>query len=265
MPLSLPAIQASRILILICLQLHMKAAPKFDIYGWVDRVPLRGIRRTTAKHMVESQTKAAQVTAMDQADVTALFALREKVKKDVLEQRKVNVTFMPFIVKAVVMALKAHPSLNASVNDEENEILVKKYFNIGIAVAIEDGLIVPVVKMADQKGIVDLAEEIHNLADLANSRKIDMADLRGGTFTITNYGAFGTTYGTPIINYPEVAILGTGKIMDAPVVVDGKIEPRKVLPLSLTFDHRALDGAEAAKFMNELKKWLENPEALLLL
>jgi pyruvate dehydrogenase E2 component (dihydrolipoamide acetyltransferase) len=244
---------------------HMKAAPKFDIYGWVDRVPLRGIRRTTAKHMVESQTKAAQVTAMDQADVTALFALREKVKKDVLEQRKVNVTFMPFIVKAVVMALKAHPSLNASVNDEENEILVKKYFNIGIAVAIEDGLIVPVVKMADQKGIVDLAEEIHNLADLANSRKIDMADLRGGTFTITNYGAFGTTYGTPIINYPEVAILGTGKIMDAPVVVDGKIEPRKVLPLSLTFDHRALDGAEAAKFMNELKKWLENPEALLLL
>jgi pyruvate dehydrogenase E2 component (dihydrolipoamide acetyltransferase) len=244
---------------------RMKTEPKFDLYGWVDRVPLRGIRRTTAKHMVESQTKAAEVTAMDQADVTALFALREKVKKDVLEQRKVNVTFMPFIVKAVVMALRAHPSLNSSVNDEESEILVKKYYNIGIAVAIEDGLIVPVIKMADQKGIVDLAEEIHNLAELANSRKIDMADLRGGTFTITNYGAFGTTYGTPIINYPEVAILGTGKIMDTPMVIDGKIEPRKMLPLSLTFDHRALDGAEAAKFMNELKKWLENPEALLLL
>lgn len=244
---------------------RMKTAPKFDIYGWVDRVPLRGIRRSTAKHMIESQTKAAQVTAMDQADVTALFALREKVKKDVLEQRKVNVTFMPFIVKAVVMALKAHPSLNSSVNDEENEILVKKYYNIGIAVAIEDGLIVPVVKMADQKGIVDLAEEIHNLAELSSSRKIDMADLKGGTFTITNYGALGTTYGTPIINYPEVAILGTGKIMDMPMVVDGKIEPRKVLPLSLTFDHRALDGAEAARFMNDLKKWLENPETLLLL
>ncbi len=244
---------------------RMKTAPKFDLYGWVDRVPLRGIRRTTAKHMIESQTKAAQVTAMDQADVTALFALREKVKKDVLEQRKVNVTFMPFIVKAVVMALKAHPSLNSSVNDEENEILIKKYYNIGIAVAIEDGLIVPVIKMADQKSIIDLAEEIHNLAELANSRKIDMADLRGGTFTITNYGAFGTTYGTPIINYPEVAILGTGKIMDTPIVVEGKIEPRKMLPLSLTFDHRALDGAEAAKFMNDLKKWLENPEALSLL
>ncbi len=244
---------------------RIKTAPKFDIYGWVDRVPLRGIRRTTAKHMIESQTKAAQVTAMDQADVTALFALREKVKKDVLEQRKVNVTFMPFIVKAVVMALKAHPSLNSSVNDEENEILVKKYYNIGIAVAIEDGLIVPVVKMADQKGIVELAEEIHNLAEQSSSRKIDMADLKGGTFTITNYGALGTTYGTPIINYPEVAILGTGKIMDMPMVVDGRIEPRKVLPLSLTFDHRALDGAEAARFMNELKKWLENPEALLLL
>ena len=244
---------------------HMRTAPKFDLYGWVDRVPLRGIRRTTARNMVESQTKAAQVTAMDQADVTALFALREKVKKDVLEQRKVNVTFMPFIVKAVVMALKAHPTLNSSVNDDESEIMVKKYYNIGIAVAIEDGLIVPVIKMADQKGIVDLAEEIHNMAELANSRKIDMADLKGGTFTITNYGALGTTYGTPIINYPEVAILGTGKIMDMPLVIDGKIEARKVLPLSLTFDHRALDGAEAAKFMNELKRWLESPESLLLL
>ncbi|HEY3419673.1 MAG TPA: dihydrolipoamide acetyltransferase family protein [Methanomassiliicoccales archaeon] len=244
---------------------HMRTAPKFDLYGWVDRVPLRGIRRTTAKHMIESQTRAAQVTSMDQADVTALFALREKVKKEVLEQRKVNVTFMPFIVKAVVMALKSNPSLNASVNEEETEILVKKYYNIGIAVAIDDGLIVPVVKMADQKGIVDLAEEIHNLAELANSRKIDMADLRGGTFTITNYGAFGTTYGTPIINYPEAAILGTGKIVDTPMVIDGKIEARKMLPLSLTFDHRALDGAGAAKFMNDLKKWLENPEALLLL
>jgi pyruvate dehydrogenase E2 component (dihydrolipoamide acetyltransferase) len=244
---------------------HMRTAPKFDLYGWVDRVPLRGIRRTTAKHMIESQTRAAQVTAMDQADVTALFALREKVKKDVLEQSKVNLTFMPFIVKAVVLALKAHPSLNSSVNDEENEILVKKYYNIGIAVAVDDGLIVPVVKMADQKGIVDLAREIHELAGLANTRKIDMADLKGGTFTITNYGAFGTTYGTPIINYPEVAILGTGKIMDTPMVIDGRIEPRKMLPLSLTFDHRALDGAEAAKFMNELKRWLESPEALLLL
>jgi pyruvate dehydrogenase E2 component (dihydrolipoamide acetyltransferase) len=244
---------------------HIKAAPKFDLYGWIDRVPLRGIRRTTAKHMIESQTRAAQVTAMDQADVTALFALREKVKKDVLEQRKVNVTFMPFIVKALVLALKANPSLNASVSDEENEIIVKKYYNIGIAVAIEDGLIVPVVKMADQKGIIELAEEIHNLAELSNSRKIDMADLKGGTFTITNYGAFGTTYGTPIINYPEVGILGTGKIVDTPMVIDGKIEARKMLPLSLTFDHRALDGAAAAKFMNDLKRWLENPEALLLL
>ena len=243
----------------------VRTAPKFDLYGWVDRVPLRGIRRTTAKHMIEAQTKAAQVTAMDQADVTALFALRERVKKEVLGQRKVNVTFMPFIVRAVVMALKSNPSLNSSVNDEETEILVKKYYNIGIAVAIDEGLIVPVVKMADQKGIVELAEEISNLAELAKSRKIDMADLRGGTFTITNYGAFGTTYGTPIINYPEVAILGTGKIMDTPMVIDGKIEPRKMLPLSLTFDHRALDGAAAAKFMNELKKWLENPETLLLL
>jgi pyruvate dehydrogenase E2 component (dihydrolipoamide acetyltransferase) len=242
-----------------------RTAAKFDLYGFIDRIPMKGVRRTTAKHMIESQTKAAAVTSMEQVDVTDLVNLRERVKKAALETRGIKVTYMPFIVKAVVTALKAHPLLNASVDDETEEVLVKKYYNIGVAVAIEDGLIVPVVKGADQKGILDLADEVQKLADMAKERKLDLADLKGGTFTITNYGVFGGTYGTPIINYPEVAILGVGRIFDAPLIVDGEVRARKVLPLSLTFDHRALDGAEAAKFLNDLRKLLENPDLIPLI
>jgi pyruvate dehydrogenase E2 component (dihydrolipoamide acetyltransferase) len=242
----------------------LASRPKFDIYGWVERVPIKGVRRTTAKHMMESQAKVAAVTTMDQVDVTDLVAMREKVKVAVEKERGVKLTYMPFIIKAVVASLKAHPLLNSVVDDEAEEIVMKKYYNIGVAVAIDDGLIVPVVKGADQKSMVDLAEEVHKLAEMASARKLDLADLKGGTFTITNYGVFGSTYGTPIINYPEVAILGVGRIMDMPLVVNGEIKARKVLPLSLTFDHRAFDGAEAAKFVNDLKRYLESPELLIL-
>jgi pyruvate dehydrogenase E2 component (dihydrolipoamide acetyltransferase) len=242
-----------------------RTSPKFDLYGFIDRIPMKGVRRTTAKHMIESQTRAAQVTSMEQVDVTDLVALRERVKKAALETKGIKVTYMPFIVKAVVTALKAHPLLNSTVDDETEEVLVKKYYNIGVAVAIEDGLIVPVVKGADQKSILDLADEVQKMAEMAKQRKLDLADLKGGTFTITNYGVFGGTYGTPIINYPEVAILGVGRIFDAPLIVDGEVRARKVLPLSLTFDHRALDGAEAAKFLNDLRKLLENPDLIPLM
>ncbi|MBM4237626.1 MAG: 2-oxo acid dehydrogenase subunit E2, partial [Euryarchaeota archaeon] len=185
-----------------------KSVAKFDLYGWIDRVPLRGVRRSVAKKMIESQTKAAHVTSMDHADVTELVELREKQKKVAMETRGIKLTYMPFIVKAVVEALKAHPYLNATVDEEGEEIVLKKYYNIGIAVATDDGLIVPVVKAADQKNIFELAEEVQKLADLAQKRKLDLADLKGGTFSITNYGVYGGTYGTPIINFPESAILG---------------------------------------------------------
>lgn len=241
-----------------------KGVPKFDLYGWVDRVPVKGVRKVTAKHMMESQARVAAVTAMDDADVTDLVALREKLKEVAQTERNVKLTYMPFIIKAVVQALKAHPLLNSVIDDENEVILVKKYWNVGIAVAIDEGLVVPVVKAADQKDVFDLAEEIRSLADLARDRKLDLADMKGGTFTITNYGIFGSTYGTPIINYPEVAILGTGRITEMPVVRDGQIKVRKILPLSLTFDHRAFDGAEAGRFMTDLKKYLESPELLLL-
>jgi len=240
-----------------------KAVPKFNLYGFVERLPIKGIRRTTAKHMLESQERTAAVTAMDDADITDLVALREKIKEKVLSGKGVKVTYMPFIIKAVTEALKGHPLLNSSVDDENEQIVIHKYYNIGIAVAIDDGLIVPVVKGADQKSIVELAEEVLSLSEQSKTRKIDIADLKGGTFTITNYGVFGTTYGTPIINYPEVAILGTGRILEVPTVIDGEIRIRKMLPLSLTFDHRALDGAEAAKFLADLKKNLESPEVML--
>lgn len=241
-----------------------RIAPKFDLYGWVDRMPIKGIRRSTAKHMMESQAKVAAVTTMDQADVSALVALRDGLKESVQQEKGVKLTYMPFIVKAVVEALKAHPLLNSMIDDDAEQILLKKYYNIGVAVSIEEGLIVPVIKGADQKGIAELAEEIKTMAEMAKERKLDLADLKGGTFTITNYGIFGATYGTPIINYPEVAILGTGKIMDMPLVIEGEVKVRKVLPLSLTFDHRAFDGAEAGRFMTDLKRYLENPELLLI-
>ena len=239
-----------------------KIEPKFDFYGFIERRPLRGIRRTTAKHMIESQTKAAHVTGMEIVDVTELVAVRERGKA-ALAPKGIHLTYMPFIIKAIVEALKSNPIINSTLDDEKEEILIKKYYNIGFAVATDEGLIVPVIKGADQKGMVELAEEVERLTELSNSRKIDLGDLKGGTFTITNYGVFGGTYGTPIINYPEVAILGTGRIMDMPLVKDGEIKARKVMHLSLSFDHRVIDGAEAARFMNDVKRYLEDPSLLM--
>ncbi len=238
---------------------------KFDLYGYVDRIPLKGVRRTTAKRMMDATLRVAAVSMMEDADVTDLWILRDSVKAIALEERKVKLTFLPFIIKAVTMALKNHGYLNSSVDDETEEIIVKKYYNIGMAVATDDGLLVPVIKMADQKEFLDLAQEIEDLIEKAKARKLDLADLKGGTFTITNYGSLGGTYGTPIVNYPEAAILGVGRIRDMPWVKDGKIEIRKVMPLSLTWDHRVLDGAQASAFMNELVRYLERPEIITAL
>jgi pyruvate dehydrogenase E2 component (dihydrolipoamide acetyltransferase) len=236
---------------------------KFDLYGYVDREPMKGIRRSTAKKMVESSQHAAMVTMMDDADVTELVAIREKLKVMAKEERNVHLTYMPFIIKAVVWALKANRYLNASYDNETEEIVVKKYYNIGMAVAIEEGLLVPVIKAADQKELMDLAAEIGDIIAKAKERKVDLADLKGGTFTITNYGTMAGTYGTPIINYPESAILGVGRIRDMPWVHDGKIEVRKIMPLSITWDHRIMDGAQVAKFMGELIRSLEDPDIIL--
>ncbi len=240
---------------------ELKLTKKYDFYGYIDHVPLKGIRKSIAKHMVDSVRTSPHVTHMDMIDVTKLWEIRGK-KKEEGQKQGIHVTFMTFIVKAVVAGLKEHPYMNSTLDEEHEEIVLKKYYNIGVAVDTEEGLIVPVVKIADQKNIFQLAKEIEDLAQKTRERKVDLGDLKGGTFTITNVGSIGGLFATPIINQPEVGILALGKIHERPVVKDGQIVIRKMLPVSLAFDHRVLDGAYAARFTNVVKKYLEEPELL---
>ncbi len=235
---------------------------KYDMYGHLERIPLKGMRKAIADKMVESFYTAPPVTVMDEADVTELSKVREKAKA-ASQKKGIHLTYLPYIVKALIAAIKEFPNINSTLDMEFQEIVVRLYYNIGIAVDTGDGLVVPVVKGAGMKSPEDIAKEIAVYAEKAKAHKIDLADLRGGTFTITNYGSIGTIFGTPILNYPEGAILGLGKMQDKAVVRDGKIVVRKMLPLSLTFDHRIVDGAYAARFLNALLKYLENPDQLL--
>jgi pyruvate dehydrogenase E2 component (dihydrolipoamide acetyltransferase) len=234
-----------------------------DAYGSVERIPLRGMRKTIAQSMAKSKSTIPHAAGIDEADVTQLLTLRAKAKERAA-QRKIHLTILPFVIKAVAAALEEHPYLNASLDDGSGEILLKKYYNLGVAVDTKDGLIVPVVKNVKGKNVFQLATELTELSDKARARTIDLADLKGGTFTITNFGAMGGLYGFPIIHHPEVGILGMGKIFEKPVVKEGKVEIRKVLPLSLSFDHRVVDGAEAVRFMNTVIQFLEDPGLILL-
>ena len=241
----------------------VKVKAKYDLYGGLERIPLRGVRRATAKKMRESLDHAAHVTHCDEADAGPLEALRQKMRPEIAAAGA-KLTYLPFIVKALIEALKLHPTLNATLDEDESEIVVKKYYNIGIAVDVPDGLIVPVLKMADQKPVAAIAAEIQALAKAARERTLDLADLKGGTFSITNVGVIGGDFATPIINYPEVAILATMKIADRARVAGGAVVVRKTLPLCLAFDHRVVDGAEAARFTKDLVRFLEAPESLPL-
>ena len=238
-----------------------KIKEKFDFYGELERIPLRGVRRATAKRMHQSVSTAAHVTHFDEADVTELVKIRESLKAQATE-KGVKLTYLPFIIKALLAAIKDHPLINATLNDEDEEIIVKKYYNFGVAVDVPDGLIVPVAKGVDQKSIFDLAGEIQTVAEAAKKRSLDLADLKGGTFSITNVGGIGGEAATPIINYPEVAILATLKIKDRVRVKNGQVMAVKTLPLCLSFDHRVIDGAEAARFMNDLVARLEDADFL---
>jgi pyruvate dehydrogenase E2 component (dihydrolipoamide acetyltransferase) len=217
------------------------------VSGREELVPLRGIRKTIAERMVKSQETAAQVTHIDEADMSELVALREASKASA-EKRRVHLTYLPFIIKALVPALKEFPYLNSSLDEQGGNIILKKYYNLGIATDTEQGLVVTVVKDVDRKDIFELAGEIENLADKARKGSLTLDEVRGSTFTITNVGAVGGLFATPIINIPEAAILGLHKIAKRPVIRDGKVEVRDTTYLSLTFDHRILDGAYAARF-----------------
>jgi pyruvate dehydrogenase E2 component (dihydrolipoamide acetyltransferase) len=237
--------------------------PAWKPEGGEERIPLKGLRKTISDRMVKSMFTAVQVTHMDECDVTELVKLREK-QKALLEKKGIKLTYLPFFAKACVAALKNHPHLNASIDDTTQEIVLKKYYNIGIAVDTEDGLIVPVVRNVDQKTIVDLAKEMGDIASRTRERKVTPDQLKGSTFTITNVGVLGGTYSTPVINWPEVAILGIGKIQEKPVVREGKIVIRNMLTISLTFDHRIVDGAQAIRFANEVIQHLEDPGLFLV-
>jgi 2-oxoglutarate dehydrogenase complex dihydrolipoamide succinyltransferase (E2) component len=225
-------------------------------------VPLRGLRRTISERMLKSLQTTAQVTHVDEADMTELVLLREAFKGSA-EKRGVRLTFLPFIIKALIPALKEFPYVNSSLDEQNGNIVLKKYYNIGIATDTEQGLVVPVVKDADMKDIFELAGEIERLADKARKGQLTLDEVRGGTFTITNVGAIGGLFATPIVNVPEVAILGLHRITKRPVVRDGKIDIRDTTYLSLSFDHRVVDGAYAARFTTRVIETIQDTKKLL--
>ena len=244
--------------------LDLEPLPDFEKWGPVRKEALRSIRRKVAHKMVTSMILVPHVAHMDEADVTLLeeFRKREKVRRE--GKPGGHLTLLAFVIKAVTAGLKATPAFNASLEPFKQEIIYKDYYNIGIAVDTGKGLMVPVIKETDRKSIITIAKEIEDLAGRARVGKIAVDELQGGTFTITNVGPLGGTALIPTINYPEVAILGMGKAQEKPVVRDGEIVIRKILPLTLAFDHRIADGADAARFVSEMVRQLSDPNLLLL-
>jgi pyruvate dehydrogenase E2 component (dihydrolipoamide acetyltransferase) len=228
-----------------------------------ERVPFAGLRRKIATKMAQSVHTAAHFTFVEECDVSALKSLRARMKP-AADSHGVKLTFLSFIVKAVVAALKKHPALNSALDESTNELVFRKYYNIGIAASTDAGLIVPVVKDCDRKSLLDVAREIERLAADAKNGKSKIEDLSGSTFTITSLGAQGGLFATPILNFPEVGILGVHQIKTKPVVKDGQIVIGDVMLLSLSFDHRLVDGHVGAAFAYEVIAYLENPERLFL-
>ncbi|MFB6282050.1 MAG: 2-oxo acid dehydrogenase subunit E2, partial [Haloferacaceae archaeon] len=225
-----------------------------------ERVPYRGVRRTIGERMERAKFTAPHVTHHDSVDATELVALREELNA----AASVRLTYLPLVMKAVVSGLREFPYVNAQLDEEREEIVLRDEYNIGVATATDAGLLVPVIEDADAKGLEALATEIAERTERARERTIDRTELRGGTFTITNVGTIGGEYATPIVNHPEVAVLALGAIAERPRVVDGEVVARRTLPLSLSVDHRVVDGAVAARFTNHVKGLLETPSRLLL-
>lgn len=230
--------------------------------GALQVIPLRGVRKKIAEAMQHSKRTAAHFTYVEEVDMSAVVALRASVAEEA-KRREVKLSYLPFIIKALIPCLQEFPYLNSSLNDEKEEIVLKGDYNIGIATDTPNGLIVPVIKNADQKNIWQLATEISVLADKARTGKIALDDLKGGTFTITNAGSIGGVFATPVINHPEVAILGVNAIRKRPVVKGDQIAVADMMFLSLSVDHRVVDGADAARFMNRMVFFLSEPTRLV--
>jgi pyruvate dehydrogenase E2 component (dihydrolipoamide acetyltransferase) len=243
--------------------LEPPALPNFEQWGQIERQPLSHLRRTIAERMALSAALVPHVTHFDRADITELDALiRRHLER--ARERGVTLTLTSFLLKAAALALQAHPEFNASLDPAAGELILKRYYHLGVAVATGRGLIVPVIRDVDRKPLVELARELQALAQRVRDGKATLEDLRGGTFTITNIGALGGTGAIPIINYPEVAILAIARAREEPVVREGQIVPRLLLPISVTFDHRVADGADGARFAADIVRRLEDPDQLLL-
>jgi pyruvate dehydrogenase E2 component (dihydrolipoamide acetyltransferase) len=244
--------------------LELEPLPDFSGDGPVEIEALRSIRRKVARKMVTSMALVPHVAHMDEADVTDLDAFRKQEKARRSGGTGGNLTLLAFVMKAVTAGLREAPAFNASLDPFREEIIYKKYYNMGFAADTGRGLIVPVVRETDRKSIVQIADDVYDLATRARAGELPAEEMRGGTFTITNIGPLGGTALMPTINYPEVAILAMGKVQEKPVVRDGEIVIRKMLPLTLAFDHRIADGADAARFVAELVRQLSDPNLLLL-
>ena len=219
-------------------------------------------RKRIAENLLQSQHATAHLTTFNEIDMSAINALRERYKEKVEKEYGVKLTFMPFFVRAACQALKQFPMVNAQIDGDT--IIYKHYVNMGIAVASDQGLVVPSIKDADQKGTIDLSREISEVAKRARDGKLTMDDLTGGTFTITNGGVFGSLVSTPIINYPQVGILGLHKTQDRPVAVNGEVKIRPMMYIALSYDHRIVDGQQAVLFLVRIKELVEDPAAMLI-
>ncbi|MHB1397154.1 MAG: dihydrolipoamide acetyltransferase family protein [Trichloromonadaceae bacterium] len=228
-----------------------------------ERIPLKGVRRSMAKAMTASAFRAVHVNILDRADAQELRQLRNR-ERPLAAERGVKLTDLAFIVKALTLALERFPLLNSFLDEDRQELVLRREINVGFAVDTPEGLLVPVIRNARQKSILDLAAALQGLSERSRNRSIAPAELKGGTFTVSNYGAIGGIWGTPIINPPQSAILGIGRIEEAAVVRHGQVVARTVVPLSLTFDHRIIDGATATRFLNSLIEHIEKPDLILL-
>lgn len=242
---------------------HQEPLPDFSRYGETVSEPMSNIRQKTAQHLSHAWHTIPHVTQFDKADITQLEEFRKSYAKTA-EKFGVKLTVTAILVKIISSAMKNFPQFNASVDMQNKAIIYKKYFNIGIAVDTDFGLIVPVIKNADKLNIIEISKEISILAEKARTKKVAIADMQGGCFTITNLGGIGGTAFTPIINAPEVAILGVSKGSIEPVYINGKFEPRLMLPLSLSYDHRVIDGADGIRFLRWVIEALENPMKLII-
>jgi pyruvate dehydrogenase E2 component (dihydrolipoamide acetyltransferase) len=237
--------------------------PDFNRWGEIEIEPLSNIRRATAKKMTTAWTTVPHVTQFDRADITQLESMRKRVnQRDEAEGRKVTMTAI--VIKMVASALKQFPDFNSSLDLANDAIVRKKYVHIGVAVDTERGLLVPVIRDVDRKSLVQVAAELTELATRARDKKLALDEMGGAGFTVSNLGGLGTTYFSPIVNWPQVAILGVGRAEHQAVFDDGEFRPRLMMPLSLSYDHRIIDGADAARFLRWLAEALEQPLLLLL-